>query len=590
MGKHFRIYGLVGAVLALGAVNAGAQLLNRPGGGARQQNQAELSVRTYTDMDGVRSGGTIRVAVDAEITEGWHVHSNTPYDPTLIPTVLSFEENEPFDVSAFAYPEGFDARFSFSDEVLSVYEEHFTIGAVVEVAPETAPGEYTLNGSLRWQACNDETCLFPQDTPVEIAIRVVSDKEQPSPTHREIFDRIDFDDATAAPADKGDSPPPTAVAGAEDTGWRELADDFEVVGLQYGYMSTDAFLNFVDRAETGQGLGGMFEGMSLVTVIALTLIGGLALNLTPCVLPIIPINLAIIGAGAQAGSRSRGFALGGVYGVGIALVYGVLGLVVVLTTASFGALNQTSWFNFGIAALFVVLALAMFDVIPIDFSKLQAKFGGFQKGRGTFYLAFGMGSVSALLAGACVAPVVIAVILFAQDLYAGNYKLAGITLPFFLGLGMALPWPFAGAGLSFLPKPGKWMNYVKYAFGVFILGFAVYYGHMGYTLLPADKEAVLSSVNELDDDLWRHSLTEGLAEAKAEDKRVMIDFWATWCKNCLAMNESTFKDPAFKERMEDYVLVKFQAERYSDPNTKAAMEYFDVLGLPTYVVLEPKSM
>ena len=72
-------------------------------------------------------------------------------------------------------------------------------------------------------------------------------------------------------------------------------------------------------------------------------------------------------------------------------------------------------------------------------------------------------------------------------------------------------------------------------------------------------------------------------------KTVIVDFWATWCKNCLVMNETTFKEQAFKDRMENYVKVKFQAEIYSDPNTKAAMEYFEVLGLPTYVVLEPKS-
>ena len=92
-----------------------------------------------------------------------------------------------------------------------------------------------------------------------------------------------------------------------------------------------------------------------------------------------------------------------------------------------------------------------------------------------------MGAVAALLAGACVAPVVIQVVLFSSNLYATGTTLA-LALPFCLGLGMALPWPFVGAGLASLPKPGVWMVRVKQAFGVFILATAVYYGYQAYTL------------------------------------------------------------------------------------------------------------
>src|SRR5205085_3434110 len=125
---------------------------------------------------------------------------------------------------------------------------------------------------------------------------------------------------------------------------------------------------------------------------------------TPCVLPMIPINLAIIGAGAQAGSRSRGFMLGLAYGVAMALVYGILGLVVILTAGTFGTINSSPWFNAGIAILFVVLALAMFDLLVIDFSKYSSQVKIGEPGRGTFLVAFSMGAVAALLAGACVAP------------------------------------------------------------------------------------------------------------------------------------------------------------------------------------------
>ena len=150
------------------------------------------------------------------------------------------------------------------------------------------------------------------------------------------------------------------------------------------------------------------------------------------------------------------------------MVYGVLGLIVVLTASTFGTINASPWFNLGIALLFAALALAMFDVFEIDFSRFAGTVGA-GASRGSFTLAFTMGGVAALLAGACVAPVVIQVVLFASNLYATGTG-AALALPFFLGIGMAIPWPIAGAGLSSLPKPGPWMVRVKQAFGVVILG------------------------------------------------------------------------------------------------------------------------
>ena len=78
------------------------------------------------------------------------------------------------------------------------------------------------------------------------------------------------------------------------------------------------------------------------------------------------------------------------------------------------------------------------------------------------------------------APVVISVLLLATNLYFKG-QIAGLLLPFLLGVGMALPWPFAGAGLAFLPKPGVWMNRVKHVFGALILVFAAIYGHLAPT-------------------------------------------------------------------------------------------------------------
>jgi thiol:disulfide interchange protein DsbD len=64
--------------------------------------------------------------------------------------------------------------------------------------------------------------------------------------------------------------------------------------------------------------------------------------------------------------------------------------------------------------------------------------------------------------------------------------------------------------------------------------------------------------------------------------------WATWCKNCLTMDQTTLKDPAVVTALDGYVKIKFQAEDPDSQPTKAIMQRFDAVGLPTYVILRPR--
>ncbi len=436
----------------------------------------------------------------------------------------------------------------------SVFFESF------KAAFEWKPGEGGASEfHVQYQGCNDEVCFMPQTKVVELSL------------------------AEKAPAAG------TPVVPEASSDWKTEIENFRILETQAGYMDANDFLEFLDRAE-GNGAESEASGIrlfladpqafvresGLFLALLFILLGGLLLNLTPCVLPMIPINLAIIGAGAQAGSKSRGFALGAAYGLGITLVYGLLGVLVVLTGSQFGTIQSNPWFNLVIAAIFVALALAMFDVFHIDLSRFQSKMGGGQQKQGSFLLAISMGSVAALLAGACVAPVVIAVLLLSTNIYEAS-GFVGLSLPFVLGFGMALPWPFAGAGLSFLPKPGKWMEYVKYAFGVGIILFALYYGRLSYRAFRPAEVPVAGM-----------GFAEQLRQAHADGKPVFIDFWASWCKNCKTMEKTTFKDEAVKARLEGYAFIKYAAEHPEDPETKAVMEYFDVQGLPTFSVLDAR--
>ena len=552
-----------------------------------------IQAAPLTESDAARAGTTLRAALQLTIAPGLHAQSNHPRDPSLIPMTLSIDAPPGITALEVAFPPPTDFPLPGYAQPLSVFEGQFVVGVPLAIAKTYPAGSATIPVHLRYQACNDIQCFPPRVLDALWTFRVVPAGTAVQKRHQDLFSRIAFGHgdppapSTASPAVR---PPAvsTPTTGGENV--LQLFDTFTILGTQGGYMNTADFLAFLHNAENGVKSKGLLEGRGPLAILALVFLGGLALNLTPCVLPMIPINLAIIGAGAQASRRSRGLMLGAAYGAAMALVYGLLGVIVILTTGTFGTINASPWFNIAIAGLFIYLGLAMFDVVSLDFSRLSSRVRFDSNRRGTFVLAFSMGAVAALLAGACVAPVVIQVIVFASNLYSSGTAIA-LGLPFFLGLGMALPWPIAGAGLAAFPKPGAWMVRLKQVMGVFILATAAYYGYVGYGIFASrwvDPASVKASVAEQLKAGWHASLVEGLQTARQTNSLVLVDFWATWCKNCLTMDETTLKDPAVVTALSGYTRIKFQAEDPEQSPAKELLRRVGGLGLPTYVVLRPR--
>ncbi len=401
--------------------------------------------------------------------------------------------------------------------------------------------------TLEYQGCDAMQCYMPQSLTLTIAA-----------------------DGTVQEA-SASAEPPTAEPPPAQVQERQVA----------GYLAPEAFIAFLRgeaAAETAAQEPSFLENPQawvarngLWLLVAIVFLGGLALNLTPCVLPMMPINLAIIGAGAMGGSRLRGALRGGAYGLGIALAYGLLALIPVLTGAAFGAVQSAWWFNAIIAGVFVALALALFDVFMIDFTRFSGQGGGRQGA----VAACVAGAVSAVLAGACVAPVLISVLLLTSSYVAEGIWWA-ICLPFVLGLGMAAPWPIAGAGLSLLPKPGAWMVWVKKIFGVVVLLFAIHYA------LVAAK-ALLPSEGLDGADL--PALEAAIAQAQAEGRPVLLDFWGTACKACEEMERDTFPNAEVQRELARFTLIKVRMD-LADRAIRPTQERFGIKGLPTYVVIE----
>lgn len=566
----------VACVLVLAAtLSASAQVATRP----------TAAMAPLTELSAVQSG-TVRLAVRVTLPRAFHVQANVPREEGLIPTVLTVDAPAGVTVEELVYPTAEEFSVVGYERPLLVYGAEFVVGVRLTVGP-SATGPLRIPARLRYQACDDTTCFLPMTATTEWVVPIGPGGQR---QHQDVFSALAWGKGIKPPArTESAAPAPVAVAGTLADGLTAL-DGFDLRLDTGGYLDADAFLQFIADAEAGVARVGWFEGRGPLAILGLVLLGGLALNLTPCVLPMIPINLAIIGAGARAGSKQRGFLLGASYGAAMTIVYGAIGLLVILTAGTFGSINASPWFNLTIAVVFVVLGLAMFDVLAIDFSRWSTAFRPDASKQGSVTLAFTMGGVAALLAGACVAPVVIQVVLFASDLYASGNRLA-LALPFVLGLGMALPWPIAGAGLAALPRPGAWMVRVKQAFGVVILATAAYYGYLAYTLFDdrrVDPAAVETSVAALRQSGWHDNLAAGLAVARAERKPVLLDLWATWCKNCLTMDQTTLKEARVVDALSGFVKIKVQAENPDDPDTLRLMDRVNAIGLPAYAILYPR--
>lgn len=403
-----------------------------------------------------------------------------------------------------------------------------------------APSKVT-DGILKvsWQGCHETNCFLPESVTRQISS-----------------------------GSSGTLYPPDESASAGSAG---LFPGVKIERTAFGYRNAEEFAAFLEGRDPG--FTG-FAGKGTALVLLLTLLGGLALNFTPCVLPMIPINLAIIGA--DTGDRRKALARGFVYAAGIAAAYGCLGVAAVLGGATFGTLSALWYFNFGAALVFLFLGLSMFGVFTIDFSR----FGGGIRTPSTARLAgvFLLGGLSALLAGACVAPVVIAVLLHAANRYAAGYPVA-LLLPFLLGIGMGLPWPFAAAGLARLPKPGMWMVRVKQAFGMLIVLIGLYYGWLGLRLLLPERSASSAPSPAL-----TASLTSAFRESARNGKPVLIDFRADWCKNCKAMELGPLRNSRVRSLLRNFNLVELDVTRVSAPEVKAVMTRFGVSGLPAFVI------
>ncbi|MCQ2379824.1 MAG: thioredoxin family protein [Victivallaceae bacterium] len=347
-----------------------------------------------------------------------------------------------------------------------------------------------------------------------------------------------------------------------------LVDGLDCVRSHSGYMSKNQLRAWLaDGAEPDEE-GASLDGRLLLMVCA-ALVGGFLLNLTPCVLPLIPVNIAIIAGGRR---KEYGFVRGLVYGAGIAIFNGVVGGLFVLTGGLWGAMTGNAAFNIVVSLLFMIMALAMADVLSYVPAKWRTWLPDLRKA-GIFGV-FLMGGVAALLSSACVAPVTTAVVVHSAACYAQGEHSA-LVMPFLVGLGMSVPWPLVGAGIDVMPKPGRFMIWIRYVFAAILVGASIYYFSLGWNCLMLRRSFTAEMAN----------LDRTLARSRVKGRPVLVYCWATWCRNCEKLSESLASKEA-RQLLSHFDLVKLQVENPKSEDATKLLRNWGVGGLPALVVLK----
>jgi uncharacterized protein YcnI len=179
---------LVGAILAIGVFLFCNNSANAQESTAVPRGSAVVKPRTYISLDTVPQGKEFQIAVVVEIARGYHMNSHRPSDAYLIPTTLTPEVPSGFQLLDTIYPDGHLQKFSFSpDKPLDVYSGSVTVKLKL-LAQTSAPlGAITVPITLRYQACNDSTCLPPVKVPVEAQVVVGPSDAKAHAMHPEVF-------------------------------------------------------------------------------------------------------------------------------------------------------------------------------------------------------------------------------------------------------------------------------------------------------------------------------------------------------------------------------------------------------------------
>jgi thiol:disulfide interchange protein DsbD len=534
-----------------------------------------FKVRLVPDRIPLVAGDELRLAVMLTIDRGWHVNSDDPGDEFSLPTTVEFLLPDGWPVPVVSFPDGEALEFEFSDTPIEVWEDRAVILAGL-VVPESAVGDHRLRVAVTAQACNSTQCLPPEDVRTGVDVTVVPPGSPSTAANEELFREL-----VARPSGSADS------SGSQD-----------------------------------------FGSKSLPLLLIGVFLAGLALNLTPCVFPLIPITVGFFTQQTKDREGSA-FPLALAYVMGIAFTYSVLGVLAALSGAIFGSAMQSPWAVGLIVVVLLSLATSMFGLWELRVPVWAQRASG---GRSGVFGALIMGLVMGFVAAPCIGPFVVGLLTYVGQ--RGD-PLLGFVLFFTLALGLGLPYLILGTftgTVNKLPASGMWMIGVRRVFGVILVAMAAYFaaplmpgdsgrwlmsavlvlgalyllvidrtGHeqptidrvmrvlsaatlvAGVVMAPAVYLGGTTVAESAEHLAWQPYDAAAVEAAVAGGKRVIIDFYADWCAPCRELDEKTFPAPEVSTLLEGYSRFKVDLTRSSGENQTLVNEY-EVVGVPTVIV------
>lgn len=539
-----------------------------------------LSPEVKLSVEQVVAGEDFTIAVLMNIQDGWHVNANVPTLSYLIGTELTLPEISGFTVNEKLYPEpkAYDFAFAGGEELL-VYEGESPVFIEISTDSDLSPGDYVFEATLRAQACDDQTCLAPSNIPVNIAFEVVEAGSEIRLANTDFFTSTDRGlSASSFGSIQGESP-------------NDIAAIFE-------------------------NRGGFWAFVAIFFI-------GLALNLTPCVYPMLSVTVSIFGS--QTDTRtSVVFSKALTYVLGIATMYSVLGVFAALSGGLFGAWLQSPIVLAVIGILFFLLALSMFGLYELQMPYwLTSKLGS---GNTSGYIGlFFSGLVVGIFAAPCIGPPIIALLAFVGT--QGD-PFFGFWAFFILSMGLGLPYLILGTFTGLIqkmPKSGEWMIWVKKVFGVILIGLALFYVglavypayvlhfivvtlliggiYLGFIEQTGKGKKLFTRVKwvtgvaaiviaglifqnlQKEGIVWEAYSADRIDYAKENNKNVIIDFYADWCIPCLELERNTFVDSKVIEATEDMVRLKVDLTNFQSPEAEQLRQDYNISGVPTIVFL-----
>lgn len=551
-------------------------------------------------------GATVTLPVKLAILPGWHINANPPALDYNIPTKVTIAGAFGVTAGKPKYPAPKKEKFAFEDTELFVWDGPTEVTLPLTASATAVNGTHTLKGTVSYQGCNNEVCVQPTSVPFTVEVTVTGGVE---PGAEAV--------AAAANPDSAVSSEAATDSGAGGAGGAEPSQGFTTAMPEGGENAPPPATGAAQGLQDALGKGGLWWFLALF-------LGGLALNLTPCVFPMLGITVSIFGARRKE-PLPKVLANAVVYVLGICVTYSALGVVAGLTGGLFGQALQNPLVNVGLGLLLVALSLSMFGVYEMQAPTwVLDKVGGANTGSiaGLFVSGLAVG----VIAAPCVGPFVVALLaIIAQK----GSALFGLQAMFTLSLGLGFPYLFLAAFSSLLqtlPKSGDWMDWIKKFFGVLLASIGLYYAligvapklaawilpaalmlgglYLGFMEKSANSRAAFKTLKRVGGTLaviagvwfvlqlttmaartivFRPYSEAALQSSLAAGRPVLIDFSANWCVPCHELELQTFPDKAVVAAARDFDAYVVDLTHYDSAEAEGYRKKFGITGVPTIV-------